>query len=281
MEDHRCGPRLWAMDEKHADPPDPPHTPLNRLGRGGVDPGTAVYQLLPFVRQTARDPKRVEAVIKELPVLPGQNTATLTLSDGKQIVLDSVKDGELAIQGKTQVVKSAPHGIIYQEMGATDARRVAYNILATPRSGQYQLTLQDGSKVWLNNASSLRYPTDFNGWQRRVELTGEAYFEIAANARQPFVVEVAGSEVKVLGMPAQDIVSWKDRFFYFGRASFATVTRQLARWYNVEVVYNGKPPEIEFAGKIERDLPLADLLRFLEGKEVHFRLEGRKQIVLP
>jgi transmembrane sensor len=267
-------------------------------------------------------------------VLPGRNTAMLTLGNGQRILLDSAANGDLAIQGGTRLIKADSGSLSYR--AATKGITVAetYNTLTTPRSGQYQLTLSDGSRVWLNNASSLRYPAAFTGKDRTVELTGEGYFEIAHKASQPFVVKVRGEAVEVLGtsfnimayldegntqttllsgavkvnaggsavllkpdeqsqletngnlkvihdVPSQDIVSWKNGFFYFGRASFEAVMRQLARWYDVDVIYEGKAPEMEFGGKIDRSLPLNELLKFLDKNQIHFRLEGRKLIVLP
>jgi ferric-dicitrate binding protein FerR (iron transport regulator) len=85
----------------------------------------------------------------------------------------------------------------------------------------------------------------------------------------------------VKGVPAADIISWKDGFFYFGRASLKEVMQQLGRWYDVDVKYEGAIPAFEFGGKIDRNLPLKDLLQYLDKNQVHFRLEGRTIIVLP
>ena len=266
------------------------------------------------------------------PVMPGRNTATLTLGNGQKILLDSAGKGELARQGNTRLVKADSGSLAYEGVGSSVG--MTYNVLTTPRSGQYHLRLSDGSEVWLNNVSSLRYPASFQGKDRTVELTGEAYFEIAKNAAKPFIVKVRDERVEVMGtsfnvmaypeeggtqttlltgivrvkddidavqlkpdeqaqvipggglkvlkdVSGQDIVSWKNGFFYFGRASFAVVMRQLARWYDIEVVYGGKAPEAEFGGKIDRSLPLNELLKYLETNQIHFRLEGRKLIVLP
>lgn len=282
---------------------------------------------------TSRDKAPTAITTANNPVMPGRNTATLTLANGQTILLDSVGKGELGRQGGTRLVKADSGSLAYLA-GHGEASTVAYNILTTPRSGQYQLTLPDGSRVWLNNVSSLRYPTAFLGKDRTVELAGEAYFEIAKDATRPFIVKVKDEAVEVLGtsfnimayseeggtqttlltgavavkagvnivrlkpdeqaqviadgglkvikdVTGQDIVSWKDGFFYFGRASFAAVMRQLARWYDVDVVYEGKAPDMEFGGKIDRSLPLNDLLKFLDRNQIHFRLEGRKLIVLP
>jgi ferric-dicitrate binding protein FerR (iron transport regulator) len=130
--------------------------------------------------------------------LPGGDRALLTLADGSQIVLDSAGNGILAQQGNTNIVKQQDGQLVYKPTGpGTD--EIAYNALATPRGGQYKITLPDGSKVWLNAASSLKYPAAFTGNDRKVEITGEAYFEIAKDASRPFKVQVNQMEVEVLG----------------------------------------------------------------------------------
>ena len=130
--------------------------------------------------------------------LPGGDRAVLTLADGSQIVLDSAGNGMLAQQGTTQIIKKQDGQLLYNSAG-TAADEVAYNLLQTPRGGQYKIVLPDGSKVWLNAASSLKYPVVFSGKERRVEITGEAYFEIAKDAMRPFKVQVNQMEVEVLG----------------------------------------------------------------------------------
>ena len=140
--------------------------------------------------------------VAKAPVIsPAGNKAILTLADGRRIVLDSAANGNLAVQGNSQVVKLAGGQVVYRdgagEKGAGGS--LAYNIMTTPRGGYYQVVLPDGSKVWLDAASSLRYPTAFTGTERLVELTGEAYFEIAPNMNQPFLVSSNGVTVQVLG----------------------------------------------------------------------------------
>ena len=132
-------------------------------------------------------------------VMPGGQKALLTLSDGSQIILDSVSNGLISQQGGTKIIKLANGQLKYaaNSLGNTET---VYNTMSTPAGGQYQLTLPDGSKVWLNASSSIHYPTAFLDKERRVTITGEAYFEIAKNAQKPFIVKMYnGSEVKVLG----------------------------------------------------------------------------------
>lgn len=265
--------------------------------------------------------------------LPGGDRAILTLADGSSIVLDSAGNGMLAHQGATEIIKKEDGQLLYNSSGtATDA--VAYNLLQTPRGGQYKITLPDGSKVWLNAASSLKYPVVFSGKERRVEITGEAYFEIAKDALRPFKVQVNQMEVEVLGthfninsytdeetvrttllegrvkittasdnkflQPGQqaqlkpsgnmkivndvnleETVAWKDGNFQFENSDIKSVMRQLSRWYDVEVSYQGNISK-HFIGGISRNVKLSQVLSMLQQTgEVRFIIEGKKIIVMP
>lgn len=126
---------------------------------------------------------------KPCTILPGGNKAVLTLANGEKIVLTDAKNGELAQQSGIRISKLMDGTIVYEIAGQAKTRGAeAWNTIETPRGGQYQIILPDGSHVWLNAASSLRYPAKFTGKTREVELSGEAYFEVAHNARQPFIV---------------------------------------------------------------------------------------------
>ncbi|HEY9262842.1 FecR family protein [Chitinophaga sp.] len=130
---------------------------------------------------------------------PGGNKAMLTLADGREISLDSAANGPLAQQAGTQVIKSAGGQLLYRAEKESTNTALLFNKISTPRGGQYQLTLPDSTRVWLNAASTLRYPAAFAGRTRTVQLTGEAYFEVAKNAAMPFTVNVDDLEVQVLG----------------------------------------------------------------------------------
>lgn len=132
---------------------------------------------------------------------PGGNNAVLTLANGRQIVLDSAGSGLISTQGNTRIIKVNGGLLTYnrQSSNVNGESSVQYNTITTPRGGRYEVILPDGSKVWLNAASSLRFPTIFIGNKREVEMTGEAYFEIAKNASMPFVVKKGSVEVTVLG----------------------------------------------------------------------------------
>lgn len=272
-------------------------------------------------------------------VAPGGNKATLQLSDGSVIVLDSAANGALSQQGSTLVRKDKEGALSYEPLSQRPDTALVYNKVSTPRGGQYKVVLPDGTTVWLNAASSLRYPTAFTGNERLVELTGEAYFEVAANAAKHFKVTVTGHQhapmqVEVLGTgfniqayadepvqtttlvygkvnviaadqqalltPGREAVlkgnspmiqvqpadldatlAWKNGLFYLQDADIADIMRQIARWYDVEVVYEGKIPQ-QFVGKIPRSMNLSDVLKVLESTGwVHFRVEGKKVIVQP
>ncbi len=279
---------------------------------------------------------------------PGGNKAVLTMANGVRIVLDSAHSGLLADLDGVRVVKTDSGRVSFvagKENVASPANNgIAGNLLTTPRGGQYQLGLPDGTQVWLNAASSIQYPTVFNGPERRVVVTGEAYFEVAKNRNKPFFVEANGTEVKVLGThfninayedeadirttllegmvqvadiatkeavllkPGQEAqaghgtseanagspdrirvkaadtvqaLAWKNGLFQFRHADLQTVMRQLARWYDLDVVYEGQVPEDRFDGKIPRDAMAAQVLAVLEKNQIHFRIEGKRLIVMP
>lgn len=132
---------------------------------------------------------------RDLP--PGHDAAVLTLSDGRTIILDSTS-GTISQQGSATVINLNGQ-VSYANTAKDKPAPVVYNTISTARGNQYQLILADGSKVWLNSASSLRFPTAFTGYSREVELDGEGYFEIAKNANKPFHVKTKTQDVEVLG----------------------------------------------------------------------------------
>jgi transmembrane sensor len=134
---------------------------------------------------------------KNKTLAPGGSDVILTLADGSTIVLDDKQDGLLTNQGNTKVLKFKGK-LVYNSTDAS-SKEVSYNTITTPAGGQYQVELPDGSLVWLNAGSSLRFPTAFTGSERRVEVSGEAYFEVARMVTMPFTVKVNKSEVQVLG----------------------------------------------------------------------------------
>ena len=155
-----------------------------------------------WLRPPASQSPAPMAAQKDLP--PGGNKAILTLSNGARIILDSAHIGQLASQGNSTVEKADSGMLVYNQSGNV-ASVIQYNTLRTPRGGQYKLALPDGSVAWLNAASSIRFPASFPRHERVVEITGEAYFEVARNANSPFSIRILSSNgtpkgtIQVLG----------------------------------------------------------------------------------
>lgn len=264
---------------------------------------------------------------------PQSNKAMVTLSNGQKVFLDSISNGALAVQGNVKLVKLASGEIVYQSSGELSGK-IQYNTLENPRGSKViNMVLADGSKVWLNAGSSLNYPVAFVGSERKVSVSGEAYFEVAHDASKPFVVHNGSMDVRVLGThfnvnafedddnnikvtllegsvkisngssngllePGQQalvskemkilndvdlnkVMAWKNGYFQFDKASLQSVLKQVSRWYDIEVIYEGKNQPREFVGEIERDLSLSEVLKILEINKVNFTLEGKKLIVKP
>lgn len=129
---------------------------------------------------------------------PGGNKALLTLADGTTINLDQALNGTIANQQGVKITKTADGQLLYTILENKSAKST-FNTISTPAGGQYQVTLPDGTKVWLNTLSSLKYPTSFTGKYRTVELSGEGYFEVAKNKNKPFRLKTAKQEISVLG----------------------------------------------------------------------------------
>jgi transmembrane sensor len=294
--------------------------------------GTAVY----WMNNISHHPMAQKEVVTETPkdITPGGNKAILTLSNGSKIILDSVADGILARQGNTSVVKLANGQLSYQEKAGTRTKDVLYNTMSTPRGGQYKLILPDGTQVWLNASSAIVYPTAFAGSERKVQVSGEAYFEVVPNVKMPFKVTVNGVTVNVLGthfnvnaygdeattritllegaikitkgiassilkpgqqaqvtrnneikfseeVDVEEVVAWKNGLFWFNGVDLPGIMRQLSRWYDIEVQYEGPIPQRHFTGHVFRYLNLSEVLKILALSHVHFRIEGKKLIVTP
>jgi transmembrane sensor len=132
-------------------------------------------------------------------IAPGGNKAILTLADGSHIILDSANNGTLSQQGTIKIIKLNDGELAYATSAGENKGEILYNTISTPKGGQYQLILSDGSRVWLNAASSLRFPTTFSGNERKVDLIGEGYFEVTKNKDKPFKVSANNTIVEVLG----------------------------------------------------------------------------------
>lgn len=151
-----------------------------------------------YSQQSAAPVKAPQQYSNDVPA--GSNKAYLTLADGKKILLTNATNGMLAEEGGVKITKTADGQLVYTIADEGKQSVGKYNRIETPVGGQYELQLPDGTRVWLNAASSLKYPASFSSLkQRSVELTGEAYFEVAKDKTKPFLVKSKGQEVEVLG----------------------------------------------------------------------------------
>ena len=187
------------------------HMPYRWAAVAAVVVATGLGAML-WPRHSDRTP--VPVAVAPVPSMPdkppGQTGAILTLASGKQLILDSAGNGTIARLGHLQLIKKG--GILrYQkdQMSPATDDPGAHNTITTPRGRQFALELADGTKVWLNAASSITYPTVFTDNERRVQIKGEAYFEIAAEVDRPFVVIAAGSRIEVLGTDF-DVMAYPD-----------------------------------------------------------------------
>ena len=152
-----------------------------------------------FFHQSMKSAKIAKvAKNEESRIMPGNYKAMLTLANGKQVILTNNRTGLITVQGKARIMKLNNGQIIYDPAGIADSKEI-YNTMSTPRGGNFNLTLSDGTRVCLNAASSITYPVNFSGQTREVSISGEAYFEVAKNPLKPFIVKARGSETRVLG----------------------------------------------------------------------------------
>ncbi|SHM45271.1 FecR family protein [Chitinophaga jiangningensis] len=139
-----------------------------------------------------------ELAVHQADIKPGTQGAVLTLADGSQLILDSMNTGVIASQKGASVILAS--GELIYDPTASKNSELDYNTMTTPKGRQFQVTLPDGTRAWLNAASSIRYPTTFAANERRVEVTGEVYFEVAKNVNSPFFVTVGNkAAIEVLG----------------------------------------------------------------------------------
>jgi len=280
-----------------------------------------------YVIQT--QPYQGESTIALTPerILPGGNRATLTLADGRSIDLSTRKSG---IVVKNGIKYTDGSSVINQQTNDSSIKEAR---LGTPKGGQYQVTLSDGTQVWLNAASTLTYPIEFDDHSRQVTLDGEAYFAVAKDKARPFIVNTAKQRVEVLGtsfninaysnetatkttlltgsvrvniatdasenghgrilvpnqqsivrdhaheitihdVDPQSAIAWKNGLFNFHGLSVDESLKQVERWYDIRIVYQGNKPEGYLGGKMSRGVKLATFLNFLE-KDFQIKSEMR------
>ncbi len=268
-------------------------------------------------------------------IAPGGNKATLELADGRVITLNDAKEGEILADDGISIAKTAEGMLTYTVTAdqSIPENQLRFNTVSTPKGGQYRVLLPDGTSVWLNAASSLKYPVAFGAGERRVELTGEGYFEVEeqrlqGGARIPFLVITPTQTVEVLGThfninayrdePAvkttllegavrvagrtggggdgvvlqpgeqsvltghrrmsvssvntDQVVAWKSGLFQFQNSDIESVMRELSRWYDVEVEFEGRIPDIKLWGKVYRNVNASEALKILEYFDLRYRI---------
>ncbi|MCF2443563.1 FecR domain-containing protein [Dyadobacter sp. CY345] len=303
-----------------------------------------------FLNKT-RKPEIAKQQIETNDAAPGGNKAMLTLSDGSKINLNEADAGQIASQSGIKINKVTDGQLVYAKQGANisaDIETNIFNQITTPKAGQYQINLSDGTKVWLNSLSSIRFPAVFNGEERKVEITGEVYFEVASyrrdNRKIPFLVVCNNQVIEVLGthfnvnsyrdeavvkttllegsvkvyplqgsagkvgqsvklkpgeqsivkqsksntsgiavekVDIESAIAWQKGFFKFKDTNIQEVMRQLSRWYDLDVVYNGPLPEEQFTGYVSKKVAVSNVLAILEeGGGVKFSVKDKKVEVM-
>ena len=265
-------------------------------------------------------------------IKPGSDRATLKLSDGSVMILDSMQNGMIKNE-KGVVIRKSADGQVEYTNDTVPLKEEAFNTISTPRGGQYRVTLSDGTKAWLNAASSIKYPVVFNDTVRKVEITGEVYFEVTKDKTKPFKVTVNDVAVEVLGTrfningygdepgikvslvegiinvsskhkssmmhPGQqatinsagdldlmdkdmdEVTAWKEGYFRWKKENIQDIMRQVARWYDVDVVYKDDIRNENFGGIVSRKDSISKVLKIMESTAtIHFKTEGKKIIVI-
>lgn len=260
-------------------------------------------------------------------ISPGGNKAVLVLEDGVEVSLNELGLGEVAIEGEVLARKTGEGALNYD---ARTPEEVTYHTLRTPRGGQFQLTLADGTKVWLNASSSIRFPTAFTEKERLVAIEGEVFFDVQPDKERPFVVKSASQKATVLGtrfnimayadenhietsliegkvqvstdeaqfmlnpgertiydkrnagmrkvsFDPEEILAWQAGYFMFQEENIEEVMRKIARWYDVDIIYQGDMKGKIFSGTVSRFSEVEEILDMLTlTGTVSFTIEGRR-----
>ncbi|MFC5285060.1 FecR domain-containing protein [Pedobacter alpinus] len=273
---------------------------------------------------------------KDTLITPGSNQAVLTLANGKQITLNDKANGLLTEEAGVIISKNED-GLLKYEIAAN--AEATTHTMSTPRGGQYQLILADGSKVWLNADSKIIFPSRFDGDERKVEIFGEAYFEVAKNKDKPFkvvsnnqIIEVLGthfninnyadelaakttllegsvkisplvngtinntaakilkpgeqailnngeSKVKVAQTDLEAAIAWKNGYFRFNKIDMQSMMRQVARWYDVDIEYEGAISKDLFVGNLRRSDDIKEVLHILQLGKINATIKGKTIII--
>lgn len=283
----------------------------------------------------------------------GGYKAILLLDKGEKFMLSDVGKGEITKENGVRILENTGGELRYQTENLADDTifnssplAMAYHVIKTPRGGQYKIVLSDGTKVWLNAASSLRYPDKFNTTAREVELEGEAYFEVNEQDSIPFIVKSSSQKsrvteghfnisnyaddpvttvtllrghlelssinkiqkasddltpervwlepgdegwitttgLKLVKVRPDESISWKNGYFQFSNADLKSVMREMSRWYDADVIYEGDIPDVKFNGEVRRDVSASAFLEMLAYLKVKFKIRkndhGRNEILV-
>ncbi|OMP79343.1 FecR family protein [[Flexibacter] sp. ATCC 35208] len=261
-------------------------------------------------------------------IVPGTDQAILTTGNGQTIMLNNTNHVDVALAGGGSI-KKLPNGQIVYDLpaNARGSKRRERNTVRTPSGGQWQILLPDQTHVWLNASSSITYELPFAGSDRKIELSGEAYFEVSKNSEHPLKITCRNQEVMVLGtsfnimaypdapavkttlvkgavvvssgqqrvqlapgdqssnrdnliqvkhgIDTEEAVSWKDGYFKFN-GKLQEIMQDIARWYDIRIVYKNTRSNEIFEGEILRSRSLEDVLNIIEKSgKVHFILKER------
>jgi len=282
--------------------------------------------------------QRSEQEWRKIGLVPGGNRALLTLSDGSSVLLDDAGAGVIGREGGSNVIKLGEGLVRYEANNAIERVGSAekMNTISTPRGGQYRVILSDGSKVWLNAASSIHFPAQFSGMERTVAITGEVYFEVAPDSLHPFRVLAGDADIEVLGTcfnvntyddepvvrttllegsiklrsgskgksttlvagqesdidpkgnlrvrkspDLESAIAWMHGNFQFKSADIQSILRQIARWYDADIEYQGDV-SLYFTGQLPRSQEISSVLeKLMMTGEVQYKIDGRKITVSP
>lgn len=270
------------------------------------------------------------------PSQPDNNKVTLTLQDGKKILLNNLNNGEAVREQGLIISKLNKDQIVYQLDSTAHHDKTfknASNTIQVPRGSKFKVTLIDGTNVWMNSESIITFSPNFSQQERKIEINGEAYFEVSPNKAKPFRVRTPQHEISVIGTrfnvtaypeektnqttllegivkiqkgereillaPGQQaetrlgeqaisihtvdiekVMAWKNGLFILDGQHLEQIMRQISRWYDVEIIYDGTVPTVVLAGMISREEPLERLLHILEkAGKINFTMEENKVIV--
>ncbi|MCD0490071.1 FecR family protein [Pedobacter sp. MC2016-14] len=262
-----------------------------------------------------------------------KTAATLTLANGRKIILSNAANGKLATEAGVSISKTTDGQLIYSVIPTENDNGNSFNTLLTANGEQYQIILPDQTRAWLNAASSITYPTSFANTKRReVTIKGEIYFEVAKDKVHPFIVKTNTQSIQVMGThfnvnsydnepvvkttllegavtvftnkdkvilkpmqesinrggklavedadDADEAIAWKKGYLQFNDENLESVMRKISRWYDVEIVFVGKPGNQKFNGIISRSKGLKSAIKIIEAAgNVNFKMEGRKLFV--